>query len=62
MWYSNPFIMRVPPGQDREPGPVYTRKMTPEERERYGEVKADGTRWTDAVRYMRKGVKRRWMW
>ena len=59
MWYSDPFIMRVHPGRNREPGPVYTRKMTPEEWEKYGKIKGDQTRWTDGIRYMRKGVKRR---
>lgn len=54
MRYSDPFIMRVPPGQDREPGPVYTRKMTPEEWEKYGEIKGDLTRWTESLRYMRR--------
>jgi len=59
MWYSNPFIMRVHPGQNREPGPVFTRRMTAEEWEKYGEIKEDRSRWTDEIRYMRKGVKRR---
>jgi hypothetical protein len=59
MLYSDPFIMRVHPGQNRELGPVSTRRMTPEEWEKYGEIKEDRTRWTASLRYMRKGVKRR---
>ena len=55
--YSDPFIMRVHPGQNREPGPVYTRPMTPEEREKYGEIKGDQTRWTESLRYMRRRKK-----
>ena len=59
MLYADPFIMRVPKGQDREPGPVFTRRMTPEEWEKYGEIKGDQKRWTENLRYMRCGVKRR---
>lgn len=59
MLYADPFIMRVPKGQDREPGSVFARCMTAEEWEKYGEIKEDRSRWTDEIRYMRKGVKRR---